>query len=106
MSFMETTPWTAADTQRAEQIWAEFLAHNDLSAQIGQAAGIDPASGRIWFGKSAIEVVDRMNSEGFFVPLYFVRIGFPTYWCKGGRFPRRARTLDREALNGGIRPNG
>lgn len=82
---MSTAAWTPADTEQAEQIWADYLADHDLSTQMGQAAGIDPVSGRVWFGKSAIDVVDTMNREGVSVPLYFVRVGFPTYWRKGGR---------------------
>lgn len=79
------TTWADADTQRAEQLWAEFVAHNDVSALVGQAAGVDPASGRIWIGESALDVVKQMKNEGVSVPLYFIRVGFPTYLRKGAR---------------------
>ena len=82
---MSVAEWTQSDTQRAQQIWAEFASKIDLSNRLGQAAGIDPASGRIWFGESALDIVDQMKAAGEAVPLFFVRVGYPTYLRKGGR---------------------
>ena len=82
---MSVTKLTPFDTQRAQQIWSEFVADNDLSDRIGQAAGIDPKTGRIVFGASALDIVDRIKAEGEAVPLFFVRVGSPTYLRKGGR---------------------
>ena len=73
------------DTERALQIWADYTAAHDLSDRHGQAAGIDPKSGRIWFGKDMLDVVDQMNAAGEFRPLFYVRVGYPSYWRKGGR---------------------
>ena len=77
--------WTSSDSQRAEQLWTDFLARNDTSALKGKAAGIDPKSGQIWFGESARDIVRQMDEQGIAVPLFFVRVGFPTYLRKGGR---------------------
>jgi hypothetical protein len=82
---MSAATWTPADTQRAQQIWAEFVANNDLSDRVGQAAGIDPKSGHIWFGESATDIVRQMDTAGEFRPLFFVRVGYPGYLQKGGR---------------------
>jgi hypothetical protein len=82
---MAVTDWTKADTERAQAIWAEYVAEHDLSDRKGQAAGIDPDSGRVWFGESASEIVDQMDAANEFRPLFFVRVGSPSYLRKGGR---------------------
>ncbi len=81
---MPVSNWTQADTARALQIWAEYQKQHDLSDRLGQAVGIDPASGRVWFGESSIEVVEKMHAEGLETPLYFIRVGFNYYLRKGG----------------------
>ncbi len=50
---------------------------------MGQTAGIDPVSGRVWFGSSAKDIVAQMEAEGVSVPFYFIRIGFDFYLRKG-----------------------
>ena len=50
----------------------------------GQAAGIDPVSGRIWFGESATDIWQQMEAEGIDIPLYYVRVGYDYYVRKGG----------------------
>jgi hypothetical protein len=82
---MSIAEWTSTDTQRAQEFWAAFSAQNDLSDRLGQTAGIDPVSGRIWFGESASEIVSQMDSAGEFRPLYFVRVGKDWYVRKGMR---------------------
>ena len=82
---MPVSQWTEADTATAHQIWAEYQQQHDLSDRTGQTAGIDPASGRIWFGESAKDIVAQMDSEGVTAPLYFVRVGHASYLRKGGR---------------------
>jgi hypothetical protein len=76
---------TQEDVDRAEQLWAEYIRAHDLSDRIGSAAGIDPLTGRIWFGESAIDIVDKLDASGIDVPLHFVRIGSASYYRKGGR---------------------
>lgn len=82
---MFTANWTQADTQRAHEIWADYIAHHNLSDRMGQTAGIDPVSGRIWFGQSAADIVKQMDAAAASVPLYFIRVGQETYLRKGGR---------------------
>lgn len=82
---MSTVNWTDADTERAKQIWNEYTTHHDLSDRKGEVAGVDPASGRIWFGDSAIDIVNQMQTGGDAKPLFFFRIGYDTYLRKGGR---------------------
>ena len=76
--------WTEADTARACQIWAEYQKQHDVSRLKGKAAGIDPKSGRVWFGESAMDVVQQLDEEGIKAPLYFVRVGYDYYVRKGG----------------------
>ena len=82
---MSVAQWTQTDTERAQQIWAQYAADHDLSKMKGKAAGIDPASGRIWFGDSATDIVRQMKAVGEAVPLFFVRVGQDWYFRKGGR---------------------
>ena len=60
---MSVSNWTDADTARALQVWAEYQQHHDVSVHIGQTAGIDPVSGRIWFGESAIDYYVRKGGR-------------------------------------------
>jgi hypothetical protein len=76
--------WTDADSHRAQQIWSDYERHHDLTEKAGQTAAIDPASGRIWFGASIQDVVAQRDAAVCDAPLFFVRIGSPTYYRKGG----------------------
>jgi hypothetical protein len=76
--------WTQADSDRAQAIWSEYEQQHDLSGQEGQTAGIDPATGCIWFADSIQNVVAKRDADGSQAPLYFVRVGSPTYYRKGG----------------------
>ena len=80
---MSVTAWTDDDSLRAKQIWIEYQRHHDISSRIGQTAGIDPVSGRIWFGDSILDVVSQRDAEGLSDPLYFERVGSDTYYQKG-----------------------
>ena len=77
--------WTEADTKRACQIWADYQREHDLTGSAGQAVGIDPASGQVWFGASAKDIVLRLESQGIHTPLFFLRVGQDYYARKGGR---------------------
>jgi hypothetical protein len=81
---MATVKMTEADTRRAMELWEEYQRQHDLSDRKGQAAGIDPATGRVWFGQSAIAIVQQLESAGLDIPLYFIRVGYPYYARKGG----------------------
>ena len=74
--------WTETETKRARHIWAVYQQEHDISERIGQTAGIDPSSGRVWFGESTKDIVAQMETEGVTTPLYFVRVGSEYYLRK------------------------
>ncbi len=73
------------ETARAMQIWAEYQQQHDLSDRAGQAAGVDPLTGQVWFGESAKDIAQRLRAQGIATPLFFARVGSPGYLRKGGR---------------------
>ena len=75
--------WTEEDTQRALEIWNEYQERHDLSSRRGQAAGIDPRTGTVWFGESAQDIEQQMRAAGAVVPFYCVRVGLEYYLRKG-----------------------
>jgi hypothetical protein len=81
---MTTTDWTEADSERAQVIWSEYQQGHDVLEKAGQTAGIDPFHGRIWFGNSIQDVIAKRDADGSAAPLFFVRVGSPTYYRKGG----------------------
>lgn len=82
---MVTSPWTETDTATALRIWEEYQKTHDVSERKGQAAGIDPVSGRVWFGDTGLEIKQQMVAEGIDRPFYCVRVGYSYYFRKGGR---------------------
>jgi hypothetical protein len=80
---MAVNAWAERDTEKARQFWAEYQRQHDISERLGQTAGIDPVSGRIWFGASAKDIVVQMEAEGMMIPLYVVRVGTDHYLRKG-----------------------
>jgi hypothetical protein len=82
---MSVTAWTDDDSLKAKQIWIEYQRQHDISSRIGQTAGIDPVSGRIWFGDSILDVVSQRTAQGLRGPLYFERVGSDAYYQKGRR---------------------
>jgi hypothetical protein len=83
---MVLAKWEESDSAKARQIWMDYQRRHDLSARIGQTAGIDPRSGRIWFGSSVRDIVSQREAEGLNSPLYFERVGSETYLHKGTRW--------------------
>jgi len=81
---MRHSDWTEADSVKAKQLWAKYQQQHNLSDRVGQAAGIDPRSGRIWFGASIRDIVLQRESEGLKSPLFFFRVGSEIYFRKGG----------------------
>ncbi len=82
---MPVTKLSEADVARAQQIWAEYQQHHDVSDRKGQAAGIDPFTGRVWFGESGLDIWRQLDAEGIDTPVFLVRVGFDYYYRKGGR---------------------
>lgn len=79
---MPLAEWSESDSFRAKQIWLDYQRQHDLSGCIGQTAGIDPHSGRIWFGESIPDIVSQRDAEGLESPLFFERVGSKTYFQK------------------------
>jgi hypothetical protein len=82
---MSVSQSTEVDVARAQAIWAEYQRHHDVSDRKGQAVGIDPVSGRVWFGERAVDIARQMRAEGIERPFYCVRVGYAYYGRKGGR---------------------
>jgi hypothetical protein len=80
---MVLSDWEEIDSAKAKQIWLDYQRQHDLSTRIGQTAGIDPRSGRIWFGASVRDIVSQRDAEGLRSPLYFERVGSEAYLHKG-----------------------
>ncbi|MDE0009898.1 MAG: hypothetical protein OXU36_02060 [Candidatus Poribacteria bacterium] len=80
---MKPPNWTDTDSRKCKQIWAEYQKQHDITDRIGQTAGIDPKSGRIWFGDSALEIVEKRETECLTSPLFFERVGYEAYFRKG-----------------------
>lgn len=80
---MSLSQWTEADSLTAKQVWRAYQQQHDLSLRLGQTAGIDPRSGRIWFGESILDVVSQRDADGIDAPLFFERVGSETYFLKG-----------------------
>ncbi len=81
----QITKMTDAEVARALRIWEEYQKQHDLADRKGQAAGIDPVSGRVWFGESIVDISHQLEREGLERPLLFMRVGYKSYYRKGGR---------------------
>ena len=86
---MKEPRWDPADSVKCKQIWEAYQKEHDLSARHGQTAGIDPKSGRIWFGESMKDVVKQRAAEGLKNPIFFERVGHETYYIRGRGGVRR-----------------
>jgi hypothetical protein len=76
---------TPDEIARAKEIWAKYQREHDLSDRKGKAAGIDPTTGEVCLGESAIDIVQQRREKGLASPLFFERVGYPTYLRKGRR---------------------
>lgn len=82
MSVADSMP---VDSVKAREIWAQYQREHDLSDRKGQAVGIDPVSGRVWFGEPAKDIWRQMDQEGIRTPIYCLRVGSDYYGRKGKR---------------------
>lgn len=80
---MPVSHWTEEDTRKARQVWEEYQRQHGLSDRQGQTVGIDPATGRIWFGDSIQDIVAQRDGKGLTGPLWFERVGSKSYLRKG-----------------------
>ncbi len=76
-------PWTEEDSKKAIAFWEEYQKTHDVTPLRGQAVGIDPKGGRVWFGESAIEIVEQQEAEGVHALVYLLRVGQDYYMRKG-----------------------
>jgi hypothetical protein len=81
----ETEHWSAEETQKAQDIWAEYQRQHNVVDKYGQVVGIDPQSGRVWFGTDLAKVTQAARASGVKSPLLCLRAGFGYYQRKGGR---------------------
>ena len=72
------------DTQRALHAWDDYQKAHDVSTLRGKAVGIDPTSGRVWFGDNAREVARNARADGVTSRLLGLRVGEGFYLRKGG----------------------
>src|SRR5205809_7070919 len=86
---MSNNGWTEEKTVRARRIWQEYQQQHDVSGRHGQAVGIDPDSGRVWFGESARAIREQLEAEKVDALLLFLRVGYDHYLHK--RAQRRAQ---------------
>ena len=91
---MRDPRWGPGDSAKCKQIWADYQQKHDLSERYGQTAGIDPKTGRIWFGESIEDVVDQRAAVGLKNPLFFMRVGHKTYFLKKGRSVFQGKVSD------------
>ncbi len=68
----------------ARRIWSEYQKANDVSDRMGQAVGVDPVTGKVWFGPRALDIKEQMLAEGIDRPFFCVRVGHDYYIRKGG----------------------
>jgi hypothetical protein len=66
-------------SRKALAVWQDYQKSHDVSAQKGQTAGIDPESGRVWFGKSPSDIWDQLKDEGLTIPLVYLGVGMVHY---------------------------
>lgn len=82
---MSVVHLTEDEISEAKRIWDEFQRQHDVSSRKGQAVGVDPVSGQVWFGETALDIADQMRARGIDRPFYCVRVGYDYYGRKGGR---------------------
>jgi len=99
---MKHLNWTEADSRNAKRIWAEYQEQHDITERIGQTAGIDPKSGRIWFGDSILKIVEHRRTEDLDSPLFFERVGYAAYLWKRLSLERRATVIQGRVSEIGV----
>lgn len=75
----------SVDVDKAKEVWAEYERTHDLRGMEQMAVGIDPDSGEVHFGKSMADIVERLDREGRFRPLFYRWVNDSSYYHLGGR---------------------
>jgi hypothetical protein len=73
------------DLDKAKRIWADYEQSHDLTGREREAVGIDPDTGEVFFGESALAITLQLVREGRNRPLYFRWVDNPIYGRKGRR---------------------
>ena len=81
---MKEPKWDPADSVKCQEIWEAYQREHDVSSRHGQTAGIDPKTGRIWFGESIEDVLTQREAEGLKSPMFWERVGHAAYFLKKG----------------------
>jgi hypothetical protein len=68
---------------KVDEIWAEYQRTHDLTGMERKAVGVDPDTGEVFIGDSAIDIGARLEQEGRFRPLYYRRVSSPYYTRHG-----------------------
>jgi hypothetical protein len=83
---MTDAPRKEVDVQKALRVWQEYKKQHDLSNwPAHEAVGIDPETGEVWFGESALDIATKLEAQGVRRPLFFLRVGSDYYQRKGKR---------------------
>jgi len=77
--------WKPEYTERAERFWAVYQVAHDVSDRTGQAVGIDPVTGKVWFGESMLDIMSQQEIAKEEAPLFYSRVGRRAYGRKGRR---------------------
>ncbi len=78
-----STRMTVEQIDEANRLWDEYSSSHDLSDQTGRVVSIDPTSGEIVIADSIQEVSAIRGADAS--PALFKRIGYATFYQKGGR---------------------
>lgn len=73
------------EVQRAKEICAIYQREHDVSDRMGQAVGIEPKSGTVWFGETGTDIANQMHRLGRYAPFYCVIVGQDYYQLKVGK---------------------
>ncbi len=82
---MNTPDDSKLDIGRAQQIWEEYERTHDLTGKERLAVGIDPETGEVFLGESALGIADSLKLNGHFRPLFYRWVHSPYYTRKVGR---------------------
>ena len=88
---LDGSPAAALDprAERAVAAWQSYQQAHDVSAHADDAVAVDAGTGRVWFGSSVSDVMNRAKKLGVGDSLYVLRIG------KGDELFRSSRTVGR-----------
>ena len=96
---MSLTDWTEQDTEHALRVWEEYQRHHGVSAQQGLAVGIDPDTGRVWFGTSASAIRKELIAGPVRGSVHSVLRGMVRIRPRASSCSNRQRTVSCQVAN-------